>query len=240
MLCQIGTGEVVGAVHPFRLIDDQRLLETHSFCDGQFFIENPGWLSGGSIAWLLKILRLRDVAELNDLASTVAPGADDVLFLPALTGAMAPEWNADIHACFFNLKTHHGAGHLARAVLEGTAFAMHDVQLRLLDMGIAVNSIRLAGGGASSRLWAQIRADVAQLPVQVCGARDASPLGAAVLAAVTAGQLSSIRAAAPLLNREADWISPDPSLRSTYRSCHRNYLALFQHLKTMASTPAHG
>ena len=235
MLCQIGTGEVVGALHPVQVVDDQRLVETHSFTGGHFFIENPGWLSGGAISWLLKLLRLNGVNELNELAASVPPGAGGVVFVPALTGAMAPEWNADVHACFHNLRAHHGAAHLARAVLEGTAFAMHDVQLRLAGMGISFDSIRLAGGGASSKLWAQIRADVAQLPVQICNVKDASPLGAAILAAVSVGELPSISAAEPLLNKDTAWIMPTPALAQAYRDAHRNYLSLYSHLKSMAS-----
>lgn len=235
MLCQIGTGEVVGALHHSQVVDDQRLLETHSFIEGQFFIENPGWLSGGAIAWLLKLLKLGGVEELNQLAATVTPGAEGVLFVPALTGAMAPEWNAEVHACFYNIRAHQGAAYLARAVLEGTAFAMYDVQLRLTEMGIKFDSIRLAGGGASSRLWSQIRADLAQLPIQVCNVRDASPLGAAVLAAVAAGELKTISAAKPFLNNDTAWITPDPALGQVYRDCHRNYRSLFSHLKSMAS-----
>lgn len=241
MLCQIGTGEVVGALHPEQVVDDQRLVETHGFTGGYFFIENPGWLSGGAITWLVKLLRLTGVDELNDLAAAVAPGADGVLFLPALTGAMAPEWNADVHACFQNLSAHHGAGHLARAMLEGTAFAMHDVQLRLAGMGISFDSIRLAGGGASSSLWAQIRADVAQLPVQVCTVKDASPLGAAVLGAVAAGEFETIGAAEPHLNRDSTWITPSPTIGEIYQESHRKYKALYSHLKLLAAgnSPLH-
>lgn len=235
MLCQIGTGEVVGALHPTQVVDNQRLVETHDFGRGLFFIENPGWLSGGAISWLLKLLRLGGVEELNQLAASVPPGCEGVLFMPALTGAMAPEWNADVHACFHHLGTHHSAAHLARAVLEGTAFAMHDVQLRLTEMGVSFDSIRLAGGGASSKLWGQIRADVAQLPVQVCHVRDASPLGAAVLAAVAAGELETISAAQPLLNRDSSWITPASAQAPIYREAHRRYRDLFSHLKTLAS-----
>ncbi|MCA0431757.1 MAG: hypothetical protein LCH46_00710 [Proteobacteria bacterium] len=234
MLCQVGTGEVVGALHPTCSIDDKALLETHEFADGHYFIENPGWLSGGAIAWLVKLLRLSGTDELNQMAARIPPGSDGVLFFPALTGAMAPEWNANIHACFHNLSANHGAGHLIRAVLEGTALAMRDVQIRLAGMGVTVDRIVLAGGGAASELWAQIRADVAQLPVDVCGAKDASPLGAAVLAAVAAGKLKTISEAAPLLNTANRRVSPDLRLKPVYDEAHARYRNLFSHLKAMA------
>lgn len=235
MLCQVGTGEVVGALHHECVVDDGRLLETHQFTEGTFFIENPGWLSGGAIVWLLQLLRLSGLDELNELARAVPPGAEGVLFIPALTGAMAPEWNADVHACFHNLQIHHKAGHLIRAVLEGTAFAMRDVQLRLADMGVRTERIILAGGGANSKLWAQIRADVAQLPVNVSETRDASPLGAAILGAVAIGAIRSIGDAEPKLPPARAYLTPDSTLARTYQNAYSNYHRLFAHLKSMAS-----
>ena len=100
---------------------------------------------------------------------------------------MAPEWIAAARGCFYGIAAAHGSGHLARAVLEGCAFAMRDVLERLQEMAVPIGSILLLGGGARSRLWAQIRADLTGLTVEVPAVVDTSPLGAAVLASVAAG-----------------------------------------------------
>ncbi|MGF1611543.1 MAG: FGGY-family carbohydrate kinase, partial [Kiloniellales bacterium] len=186
LACVLGTAEVVGALHAEPLIDRDGLVETHGYVTDSYFIENPGWLSGGALVWLRDTCRLRDFAELDALAAAVPPGAEGLTFLPALSGAMAPEWIASARGSFYGLTPAHGAGHLARAVLEGCAFAMRDVLERLRAMGVALDSILLLGGGARSRLWVQIRADLAGLPVEVPRVVDASPLGAAMLAAVAA------------------------------------------------------
>ncbi len=125
--CVLGTAEVVGALDEQARIDPDGLVETHSFAGGHFYVENPGWLSGGALAWLLPLLGLADFAELDRRAAAVAPGAEGVTFLPALSGAMAPEWIAAARGCFYGLTPAHGQGHMARAVLEGCAFAMRDV-----------------------------------------------------------------------------------------------------------------
>jgi xylulokinase len=130
-VCTLGTAEVVGAVHGSPAIDARGLVETHGFVGGAYFIENPGWLSGGAVAWLRDMLGLSSDAAFDALAGEAPPGCDGVTFLPALSGAMAPEWNANARGCFYGLTPAHGAGHLARAVLEGTAFAMRDVIDRL-------------------------------------------------------------------------------------------------------------
>jgi sugar (pentulose or hexulose) kinase len=48
----LGTGEVVGTVHPRRAIDDSGLVETHAYPGGAYFLENPGWLAGGAVTWI--------------------------------------------------------------------------------------------------------------------------------------------------------------------------------------------
>lgn len=231
LLCQIGTAEVVGALHPTPVIDEGALVETHAFGAGLFFIENPGWFSGGAVEWLIRLLRLEGVEELNRLAAATPPGAEGVLFLPALTGAMAPEWRADLRGAFQGLAPEHGAGHLARALLEGTAFAMRDVQLRLSAMGLGFDKIALAGGGAASALWAQIRADISGLPVEVSAVKDASPLGAAILAMRAQGALPDLAAAAALLPPPATRYTPRPETHAFYARRHAAYRALFDALK---------
>ena len=90
----LGTGEVVGAVHPRLVIDDAGLVETHAYPGGAYFLENPGWLSGGAVSWLCELLSIDGFEALHAEAATVPPGAAGLTFIPALTGAMAPVWNA--------------------------------------------------------------------------------------------------------------------------------------------------
>lgn len=146
--CVLGTAEVVGAVHTAPAIDHNGLLETHGYAGGRYFIENPGWFAGGSIAWLQKVCRIETLEEFNKPAADVPPGCDDVLFLPALSGAMAPEWIAEARGCFYGMTPSHETGHYVRAVLEGCAHAMRDVVDRLESMGVPTDKIVLVGGGA--------------------------------------------------------------------------------------------
>ena len=118
--------------------------------------------------------------------------ADGVTFPPALSGAMAPEWHAAARGCYYGLAPSHGAGHMARAVLEGCAFAMRDVVERLTELGVPARSLLLVGGGAKSALWTRIRADVTGLTAEIRRHLDTAPVGAAVLAAVAAGGWTSV------------------------------------------------
>jgi xylulokinase len=227
----LGTAEVVGALHSHPAIDRGRLVETHGFIGGQYFIENPGWLSGGALAWFRDTFRLADFAELDRLADAVPAGAEGVTFLPALSGAMAPEWIASARGVFHGLTPSHGTGHLARALLEGTAFAMRDVLDRVREMGVGVEALLIAGGGARSRVWKQMRADLTGLPVETAKHADSAPVGAALLAALAAGVIDDVSQAAGPLRGSGGAIEPDPDKRAAYDEAYQRYRRLFQALK---------
>jgi xylulokinase len=236
--CVLGTAEVVGALDKVAKIDGRGLVETHSYAGGTFYIENPGWLSGGGLAWLRQVLRLTDFAELDALAGDTPPGAEGVSFLPALSGAMAPEWIASARGCFYGLTPAHGAGHLARAVLEGCAFAMRDVVERLQDMQVATEALLLLGGGAKSRIWAQIRADCTGLPAQVPRLTDTSPVGAAMCAAVAGGLHSDLVECAGLVGEIGGTVTPDPDRRAAYDEAYGAYHRLFDSLRPLFESDA--
>ncbi len=227
----LGTGEVVGGLHPTGLRDDTGLLETHAFPGGAFFIENPGWFSGGAVAWLSQLLEISDLATLNALAADVPAGADGLNFLPALTGAMAPEWQPAARGCFYGMTPAHGRGHMVRAVLEGCAFAMRDVVERLDEMEIAARSLLLIGGGAHSRLWSQMRADIVQRPVELPHCIDSAPVGAALLAAVAGGLARDLQEAVGALSDRRTEIVPDPRQAAAYDQAYGRYRRLFQSLR---------
>ncbi|MGH6879879.1 xylulokinase [Hypericibacter sp.] len=229
----LGTGEVVGAIHPQPTIDQESLVETHAYPGGAYLIENPGWLCGGALVWLKELLGTASFAALDELAAEAPPGADGLLFLPALTGAMAPEWVPAARGCFYGLTPSHGRAHWARAVLEGCAFAMRDVTDRLAQMGLRTDSLLLLGGGARSRIWGQIRADLTGLPVQVPPEIDGSPVGAAMLAAVAAGRIADLRQAAALVSGARQTLQPVPGHKAVYDDAYDRYRRLFAALKPL-------
>jgi xylulokinase len=230
----LGTAEVIGALDSRPLIDDTGLVETHRFVGSHLhYIENPGWVSGGALEWLRGLLAVADFAAFDALAAAVPAGSDGLLFLPALTGAMTPEWNAGARGCFYGLTPSHGAGHLARAALEGNGFGLRDVVDRLRAMGVAVDRVRVLGGGARSRLWAQIRADITGLPVERSAVADAAAVGAALLAAVAGGRWSDLATAAGRVDAIAETVEPQPAALPAYAEAHARYRRLFASLKPM-------
>jgi xylulokinase len=234
----LGTAEIVCALADQPCLDEAMLVETHAFPGGRYHLGNPGWLSGGAVRWLASLLCCAADADISTLAAAAPPGADGLLFIPALSGAMAPRWVASARGAFYGLSASHDRPQLARAVLEGTALAMRDVIERLRELGLPLERIRLTGGGAASREWAQIRADVAGLPVDRLVGHDASAMGAALLAAVAAGAHPDVAAATRALPLSLDPVEPNADRSGVYDAAYGRYRRLFDALEPMFDTGA--
>ncbi len=247
VVCDVlGTAEPVCAVVGEPAHDPTGVVELHPHADPDtWLLENPGWLSGGAYRWFrdelggLEAVRATesgaDVYELlNALAESAPPGADGVLWLPALAGAMAPEWNANARAGWFGVTASHGRAHLARALLEGNAHALRDVIEAIAGAGHAPSEVVCVGGGAHGRLLLELRAHVTGLPV--CRPEDVETTarGAAMLAAAGAGLHESVSAAglAMACRREAR-VEPDPELRGVYDDLHARHRQLYDALRPL-------
>lgn len=128
--------------------------------------------------------------EVYEEAFAVPPGAEDVVFLPYLSGERTPRFDPAARGAWTGLGLKHERGHLLRAALEGVAFALREGLEALEDAGTPVPEMRLAGGGTADEPWRQLLADVLGRPLRPLPepvASVASARGAAILAGVAAG-----------------------------------------------------
>lgn len=223
-----GTAEPVTAAADRVVLDPERLVETHAHAvPGRLLVENPGFVSGGSTLWLARSVLGADQGEVFDLAARAPAGCDGVTFLPALSGSMAPRWNERMRGAFAGLAMNHDGDHLARAVLEGCAFALRDIVERLDALGIG-GEVRVVGGGARSRLWLEIKAGVLGRPVRPVLAEEATATGAGLLAATAAGTFRDCDdAAGRAVELSPTTVDPDPALRERYDEAYARYRGLF-------------
>ena len=211
------------------VFDPKRLVETHAHAvDGAYLVENPGFVSGGSTLWLSCTVLGTSQAELFDDAAKVPAGSEGVLFLPTLCGATAPALERPDQGVFAGLSLNHDRGHLARAVLEGCAFALRDIVQRLDEMGLGGPEIRVVGGGARSPLWMQIKADVTAKPVRAVLTKEPTALGAAMLSGLASGLFVDAEdAVAQVVELASEPIPPNPEAVAVYDEAYQRYLALY-------------
>jgi xylulokinase len=240
----VGTAEPVCAVCGRPSEDPTMLVECHPHADpGGWLLENPGFVSGGSLRWWRdefgigeKEAEARGAGDAYDLltqtAARIVPGSEGLVFLPCLQGAMAPEWNGAARGVFYGLSLAHTRAHLLRALLEGSAFALRDVLEAMRGAGLGVHRITIVGGGAKGPLWRQIKADVTGLPIRVPRNVETTAAGAAIIAAVGSGECPGIgQAVASFVEFEPDEHQPDPENRDAYEDAYRLYREVYFALK---------
>ncbi len=133
-------------------------------------------------------------ADLDRLAEPIPPGCDGLSALPYFTGSTMPKYNPGARATFSGVTLAHGRGHFARAIMESIAFLLRqDLEYLGAD---SIGEIRITGGGASSRLWSQIKADVTGKTLRTLREGETACLGSAAFAAVGVGAFASIPDAA--------------------------------------------
>jgi xylulokinase len=240
----VGTAEPVCAASAEPRGDPTMLVECHPHADPDvWLLENPGFVSGGSLRWWRdqfsapeREAEARGEGDAYDLltrdAAEIPPGAQGLVFLPCLQGAMAPEWNGAARGVFYGLTLAHTRQDMTRAVLEGCAFALRDILEAMKGAGLEVRRISIVGGGAKGALWRQIKSDVTGLPVRVPVNVETTATGAAILAAVGSGQHATVRDAVDaFVAYRPEEHAPDPERAAAYDEAYRLYRDVYFALK---------
>jgi glycerol kinase len=168
------------------------LLTTMAY---QFEGQKPVYALEGSIAvtgslvqWLRDNLGLIEKSEdIEALARTVEDNGG-AYFVPAFSGLYAPYWRDSARGVIAGLTRYVNKGHIARAVLESTAFQTRDVvEAMQQDSGIALRQLRTDGGMVVNDLLMQIQADALNCSVVRPKMRETTALGAAYAAGLGCG-----------------------------------------------------
>jgi len=197
----------------------------------------PGlWVVGGAMAALgaslewLRSQALGGSITVDDLlleAAHVQAGAGGLLFLPYLAGERAPVFDEAARGAFVGLTLGHGRRHLARAVLEGAAFALRHVATPIVGAGAPIHELRLAGRPTPDDTWARIKANVLGRPVAIPSIGETSVLGAAILAAAGVGAVNDLEDGVTAMTAVARRLEPDPATRAAYDSAFAVYEGLY-------------
>lgn len=250
MLCQIlgagvtrpgqvalvaGTASIVAMAAP-AATPDTRLMNLRS-ASGHWVHFGISDAAGKAFRWFADQLAPSAGVTFEALTATAAqvePGSGGLLFFPYLLGERTLG-SAQSRASFVGATLGHDRAHFVRAVLEGITLEDRRALGCLCPQGPR-EPIRCVGGGAESRLWNQIRADVFGHPVQTVTLTEGGLQGAAILAGVGAGWYPDASAGAGEVIRAAEtWIPSAPAVER-YQAVFRNFCAVHDVLNAMWST----
>jgi glycerol kinase len=211
--CTYGTGSFVLVNTGTRVVrSDAGLLSTVAWLEPSgsltYALEGAVFVTGAAIQWLRDGLGLLDNAGQSEALARSVPDAGGVVFVPALTGLGAPDWDPSARGAIFGLTRGTTRAHLIRAALEAIAFEVRDV-VDVMTAEAAARSgeaagpadggsasadgpaMRVDGGASVNNLLMQLQADQLQRPVERPVIAETTALGAAFLAGLAAGVWSS-------------------------------------------------
>ena len=179
--------------------------------------------AGALTHWFQGIVGDVSLAELLAEASAIAPGAGGLLALPYFSGERAPLFDPQARGLIIGLTLSHGRGHVYRALLESTAFAVRAMLESLTDMSGQWQPLKAVGAGGAGGLWTQTVSDVSGEQRLLSREALGACYGSAWLAGVAAGYIPRYGG----WNEIVGSINPNPDHFKTYQRLYGMYRELY-------------
>jgi glycerol kinase len=180
-----------------------------------YALEGSIAIAGALVQWLRDNLGFfATSAEIEKLAASVKDNGG-VYFVPAFSGLYAPYWNGNARGVIAGLTQYANKGHIARAVLEATAFQTRDVvEAMEKDCGISMTTLRVDGGMVVNELLMQFQSDILNRKILRPRVNETTALGAAYAAGLAVGWLRDLKDVRAAWTAERTWTpAMDSSLR---------------------------
>ena len=217
----------------------------HTFChavSGKWHVMGVVLSAGGSLQWYRNQFGEMETAlasgmgteayELMTASAAQAPaGSEGLFFLPYLTGERTPHCDPYARAAWIGLSLRHGRSHMIRSVMEGATYAMRDCLEIIKGMSIPVSEVRVSGGGARSRFWRQLQADIYGQDVCVTNSDEGPAYGVALLAATGTGAYSHVAEACEATIDVTGTTASDAAAKAAYDRAYPSYGKLYASLK---------
>ncbi len=243
-----------GVVKPGMLLDTAGTASVFSCCTDRYIpdrqnralmimrsvvphVWNPlAYIAGGGLAlrWFRDNFLSSDgqpdsegaYARLFEIAAQTPAGADGLLFCPHLGGRVSPT-APNMRGAWLGFSWEHKQGHFFRAVLEsvGYEYASYLRIIKGLLPGLHLIEARVVGGGAQSRVWNQIKADILGVSYKRVMRTESATWGSALIAGKASGLISDLAEQALETTRiSEESIDPNPALSTVYQQAFERYL----------------
>ena len=156
-----------------------------------------------------------------------------LLVLPHFAGAATPYMDIASKGAILGLTMDTDPATLYRACMEGIAYEMRMNYEALAGSGIHFRKLNATGGGAKSKAWMQIKADVLNLPITALRTADAGTVGSAMLTGVAIGQYRNLEDAAGYMVQEMETYYPRADIHERYMRIYERYKKVYQAVRPL-------
>ena len=171
-----------------------------------YCLEGSIAITGALVQWLRDNLKMIETsADVETLAHTVDDNGG-IYFVPAFSGLFAPYWKSDARGAIVGLTRYINRGHIARAVLEATAFQTREVlEAMNADSGVPLTALKVDGGMVYNELLMQFQSDILGVPVIRPRVTETTALGAAYAAGLAVGFWDSLEDLRSNWAKDREW-----------------------------------
>lgn len=241
-----GAGTVQCTTPVFHSYDAAKMAEGN-YCivpfikPGSFVTYAFSYTGGALVKWFVDNLAQDAVSKAKEQGCSVYDllegGADaeptGILVLPHFAGAATPAMDAGSKGAIVGLTLSHTQQDLYRAVMEGVCYEMRLNQELLAGCCVTVAPLHATGGGAKSRVWMQMKADVLNVPVTALTTSEAGATGSAMLVGVALGLYPSLEAAADKMVKVREVFQPRPEVHARYEAVYQRYKNLYNAVRPL-------
>ena len=199
---------------------------------GKYVAYAFSYTGGALIQWAIETFGKDESNESMELAY----GKDEpsgLLVLPHFAGAATPYMDTGSKGAILGLTTATTAAEIYRACMEGVAYEMRVNYEALQGSGIHFTKLNATGGGARSKVWMQMKADVLNLPITALKTVDAGTVGSAMLTGVSVGLFSDLEDAAAHMVQETESYYPRAEMHGKYMKIYERYRAVYQAVRPL-------
>ncbi|MBQ9071148.1 MAG: xylulokinase [Clostridia bacterium] len=208
----------------------------HSFChsDGGYHLMGCILSAASCNKWFCeKILGTSDFRGESDNIDESKLGGNNVFFLPYLMGERSPINDTNATGVFLGLNPETSRADMLLAVFEGVAFAIRDNIEVAKSLGIKLSRSTVCGGGAKSKLWLKILANVLAIELDVPTSEEGPGYGGAILAMTACGEFASVKDGASKLVKIKETVRPEEKLTKLYEERYQKYKKIYPALKAL-------
>jgi len=181
------------------------------------------WYRDNFAKYEMQQAKKKGISVYELLDNTAAKSPTDLIVVPHFAGSGTPDMMESARGSVYGLRFDTDAGMFYRALLEGVTYEMKYNIERLESFGIRFDKLKAAGGGAKSKLWLQIKADITGCSIIPLDIDEAGVTGAAMLAAVAVGIYKTLNDAIPYFVHEKEAVEPSKNEHEIYIERYEKY-----------------
>ena len=181
-----------------------------------YALEGSIAITGALVQWMRDNLKMIEKSSDIEMLANSVEDSGGIYFVPAFSGLFAPYWRSDARGAIVGLTRYINAGHIARAVLEATAYQTAEVlEAMNKDSGVDLTALKVDGGMVFNETLMQFQADILGVPVIRPTVAETTALGAAYAAGLAVGFWEKVEDLRINWGKDKEWLPKmDPETRA--------------------------